>query len=284
MVPRGVKGKSTCVAGPVGLERSEEHGVVVLTIHRPPANALDNATVMALRRTLEELARRGNEVKGIVLTGHGDRFFSAGGDVKELEGLTVRGGIARVLAFHDVISLMERIDAPVVCAVNGYAVGGGAEFCLFSDYRVAVRSARFGLPEVNHGLLPAAKSIRQAVRVMGLREARKVLYGGAIMDAEEALRVGFVDDLVDDRVELMGKAISWAQSVGSKPRALTGALKRTMLHTAGYTDTEMKRMTVDDFRRYFGTPEVREQMRSVLQRWERPRRGNRKGEPPGGTE
>jgi len=270
LVPRGVKGKCAGVAGPGGLERSEECGVVVLTIHHPPANALDNATLMALRRTLKELARRGSEVKGIVLTGHGDRFFSAGGDVKELEGLTVRAGIARVLAFNDVIGLMERIDAPVVSAVNGYAVGGGAEFCLFSDYRVAVRSARFGLPEVNHGLLPTAKSIRQAVRVMGLREARRVLYGGAIMDAEEARRVGFVDDLVADREELMEKAVSWAKAVGSKPRALTGPLKRTMLHTAGSTDREMERMTVDDFRRYFGTPEVREQMRSVLGRWKRP--------------
>ncbi len=100
------------------------------------------------------------------------------------------------------------------------------------------------------------------------------------MDAEEALRVGFVDDLVDDREELMEKAVSWAHSVGSKPRALTGALKRTMLHTAGSTDTEMKRMTVDDFRRYFGAPEGREQMRSVLQRGGRPRGGNRKVAPP----
>jgi len=278
-----MKAKCTGVAGPGGLERSEEGGVVVLTIHRPPANALDNATVAALRRAFEELARRGDEVKGIILTGHGDRFFSAGGDVKELDGLTVRAGIARVRTFHKVISLMERVDAPVVCAVNGDAVGGGAEFCLFSDYRVAVRSARFGLPEVNHGLLPAAKSIRQAVRVMGLREARRVLYGGAIMDAEEARRVGFVDDLAADREELMEKAVSWVRAVGSKPRVLTGPLKRTIRDTAGSTDREMERMTVDDFRRYFGTPEVREQMRSVLQRWQRSRRENHEGKPRGGA-
>ncbi len=258
--------------------------VVRLTIHRPPANALDNATLAALRRELEELARRGDAVKGIVLTGHGDRFFSAGGDVKELEGLTVRGGIARVRLVHAVIGLIERIDTPVVCAVNGYAVGGGAEFCLFSDYRVAVRSARFGLPEVNHGLLPASTSIRQAVRVMGLREARRLLYGGDIIGAEEARRVGFVDDLVADRKELMEKAISWAQAVGSKPRTLTGPLKRTMLHTVSSTNRKMEQMTVDDFRRYFGTPEVREQRRSLLQRWQRLRRGNHDGEPPGGMQ
>ncbi|MBI5904629.1 MAG: enoyl-CoA hydratase/isomerase family protein [Deltaproteobacteria bacterium] len=247
--------------------------MVILTIRRPPANALDNATVMALRRAMEDLMRRGDDVKGIVLTGHGDRFFSAGGDVKELEGLTVRGGVARIRAFHAVIGLMERIEAPVVCAVNGYAVGGGAELCLFSDHRVAVRSARFGLPEVNHGLLPAAKSIRQAVRVLGLRDARRLLYGGDIIDAEEARRIGVVDDIVENREELMRKAIFWVRTVGSKPRALTGPLKWTMLHTAGSTDKELERMTVQDFRRYFGTPEVRERMRSVLGRWKRPRNG-----------
>lgn len=279
-----MKGKRPVDGGSAGLVRSEERGVVVLTIRRPPANALDNDTVIALRRAMEGIVRRKDRVKAVVLTGDGDRFFSAGGDVKELEGLTVQEGIVRIRSFHAILDAMERMEAPVVCAVNGDAVGGGAELCLFSDYRVAVRSARFGLPEVNHGLLPASKSIRQAVRVLGLREARRLLYGGNIIGAEEALRVGFVDDLAADRGELILKAMSWAESVGSKPRALTGPLKRTMLHTGVSSDGELLRMTIKDFRRYFRTPEVREQMRSVLQRWQRLRRGNHDGEPPGGTQ
>lgn len=277
-----MKGKRPVDSGSAGLVRSEERGVIVLTIRRPPANALDNGTVVALRRAMEEIVRRKDRVKAVVLTGDGNRFFSAGGDVKELEGLTVQEGIVRIRSFHAILDAMERMEAPVVCAVNGAAVGGGAELCLFSDYRVAVRSARFGLPEVNHGLLPASKSIRQAVRVLGLREARRLLYGGDIIGAEEALRVGFIDDLAADRDELMLKAMSWAESVGSKPRALTGPLKRTMLHTGVSSDGELLRMTIKDFRRYFRTPEVREQMRSVLQRWQRLRRGNHDGEPPGG--
>jgi Enoyl-CoA hydratase/carnithine racemase len=278
-----MKGKRPVDGGSAGLVRSEERGVVVLTIRRPPANALDNDTVIALRRAMEGIVRRKDRVKAVVLTGDGDRFFSAGGDVKELEGLTVQEGIVRIRSFHAILDAMERMEAPVVCAVNGDAVGGGAELCLFSDYRVAVRSARFGLPEVNHGLLPASKSIRQAVRVLGLREARRLLYGGNIIGAEEALRVGFVDDLAADRGELMLKAMSWAESVGSKPRALTGPLKRTMLHTGVSSDGELLRMTIKDFRRYFRTPEVREQMRSVLERWKSSRRKSHEGEPPGGT-
>lgn len=278
-----MKGKRPVDGGSAGLVRSEERGVIVLTIRRPPANALDNDTVVALRRAMEGIVRRKDRVKAVVLTGDGDRFFSAGGDVKELEGLTVQEGIVRIRSFHAILDAMERMEAPVVCAVNGDAVGGGAELCLFSDYRVAVRSARFGLPEVNHGLLPASKSIRQAVWVFGLREARRLLYGGNIIGAEEALRVGFVDDLAADRGELMLKAMSWAESVGSKPRALTGPLKRTMLHTGASSDEELLRMTIKDFRRYFRTPEVREQMRSVLQRWQSLRRKSHEGEPPGGT-
>lgn len=245
---------------------------MVLTIRRPPANALDIGMTMALRRAMEGILRNGDRVRAVVLTGDGDRFFSAGGDVKELEELAVREGISRIRSFHSILDAMERIQAPVVCAVNGDAVGGGAELCLFSDYRVAVRSARFGLPEVNHGLLPASKSIRQAVRVLGLREARRLLYGGLIVSAEEALRVGFVDELVADRKELLEKAMAWAEAVGSKPRALTGPLKRTMLHTAAASDEELVRMTVADFRRYFRDPEVREEMRSVLRRWQHGKR------------
>lgn len=258
--------------------------MVVLTIRRPPANALDNGTVVALRRAMEGIVRQKDRVKAVVLTGDGDRFFSAGGDVKEFDGGTAREGVARIRSFHAVLVAMERVEAPIVCAVNGAAVGGGAELCLFSDYRVAVRSARFGLPEVNHGLLPVSKSIRQVVRVLGLREARRLLYGGDIIGAEEALRVGFVDDLAADRGELMRKAISWAESVGSKPRVLTWPLKRTMLHTGASSDGELLRMAVSDFRRYFRSAEAREQMRSVLQRWQRPRGGNHEGESHGGTE
>jgi enoyl-CoA hydratase/carnithine racemase len=279
-----VRGKRPADGGSAGLVRSEERGVVVLTIRRPPANALDNGTLIALRRAMEGIVGRKDRVKAVVLTGDGDRFFSAGGDVKELERLTVKEGIGRIRSFHAILNAMERMEAPVVCAVNGDAVGGGAELCLFSEYRVAVRSARFGLPEVNHGLLPASKSIRQAVRVLGLREARRILYGGEIFGAEEALRVGFVDDLAGDHGELMSKAMSWAERVGSKPRALTGPLKRTMLHTGVSSDEDLLRMTIKDFRRYFATPEVRDQMRSVLQRWQNSRRGSHEGKYPAGTQ
>jgi enoyl-CoA hydratase/carnithine racemase len=283
LVPGIVKGKHPADGGSAGLVRSEERGVIVLTIRRPPANALDNGTVTALRHAMEAILRRRDRVKAVVLTGDGDRFFSAGGDVKELEELTVQEGIARIRSFHAILVAMERMEAPVVCAVNGDAVGGGAELCLFSDYRIAVRSARFGLPEVNHGLLPASKSIRQAVRVLGLRESRRLLYGGDIICSEEALRVGFVDDLAADRGEMMRKAMSWAESVGSKPRMLTGPLKQTMLHTGASSDGDLLRRTIKDFRRYFGTQEVREQMRSVLKRWERSRQGNREEKSPGET-
>lgn len=246
---------------------SETDGVVTLTLSRPPANALDKATIEALKAHFEALHKGGSEARCVTLTGSGTRFFSAGGDVKELDGMMEDEGIVRVRGFHAVLGLLERLEMPVVCAVNGDAVGGGTELCLYADYRVAVSRARFGLPEVNHGLLPASRSIHQAVRLLGLREARRLLLDGRLIEAEEAARIGLVDTVVQDEEELRREAARWAAEMVRKPRALLGALKRTMALTGWLTEEEQLQMTISDFSRYFRDDEVRGRRRELIDLW-----------------
>jgi enoyl-CoA hydratase/carnithine racemase len=247
----------------------EEEGIGTLTISHPPANAIDSATVEALRKRLEALAEGSDEVRGIILTGSGSRFFSAGGDVKELDGMTKADGMGRVSGFHSVLGMLERLEIPVACAVNGDAVGGGSELCLFADYRVAVSSARFGFPEINHGMLPAARSIQQAVRLLGMREARRLLLEGRLIDAEEAARIGLIDAVAQDGNELRRETFRWASGMAEKPRALLGPLKRTIALTGRLSDGEILQMTMDDFTRYFGDAEVRGLLRGLIDRWRR---------------
>lgn len=253
--------------------RTKTDGVTTLTISRPPANAFDSITIHTLKENLEELDKGGDGASCVILTGAGSRFFSAGGDVKELDGMTEADGIVRVRGFHATLGILERLEMPVVCAVNGDAVGGGAELCLFADYRVAVSYARFGLPEVNHGLLPAARSIQQAVRVLGLQEARRLLLEGRLIDAVEAKRIGLVDAVVCDEDELRRETVRWASEMAKKPRALLGPLKHTMTLTGRLSDHEMLRMTIGNFKRYFRDEEARGRMRELIERWRRP--GNR---------
>jgi enoyl-CoA hydratase/carnithine racemase len=252
--------------------RSEAGGVVTLTISRPPANAFDNVTINRLRSLLEEIDKQGCGVRSVIITGSGSRFFSAGGDVKELDGMTEKEGIARIRDFHAVLVLLERLEAPVACAVNGDAVGGGTEICLFADYRVGVANARFGLPEVNHGLLPAARSVQQAVRVLGLREARRLLFEGRLIGAEEAVRIGLIDGVARDGEELAWLIRRWADDMARKPRLLLGSLKRTMALAGRLTEEEQYEMMISDFRRYFSDEEVRGRMRELIDRWKRPQK------------
>ncbi len=252
--------------------RSEADGVVTLTLSNPPANALDDETIGLLRTLLSEIASRPTGIGCVVLTGAGSRFFSAGGDVKELSGMTPKAGIARVRAFLAMIEEMERLEMPVVCSVNGDAVGAGTELCLFADYRVGVAYARFGLPEVNHGLLPAARSVQQTVRVIGLREARRLLFEGRLIGAEEAARIGVIDAVARDGEELGRMVRRWADEMARKPRTLMGPLKRTMALTGQLSDEELLQMCISDFRRYFGDPEARGKLRELIDRWKRPDR------------
>lgn len=245
-------------------------GIVILTIDHPPANTLDNATIGLLTESFTMYCVPASDVRVVILTGEGTRFFSAGGDLKELDGMTCDVGVERIRAAHKLVCVMECLDVPIVCAVNGDAVGGGTELCLFADYRIAVKHARFGLPEVKHGLLPTAWSIQQAVRLLGLRETRRLLYGGELIGAEEAARIGLVDRVVEGNEALHREAREWAESIAGKPRELVGPIKRTMRLAGQLSDESVEEMTISDFRRYFGSEEAGRQLRAVLSRWKRP--------------
>jgi enoyl-CoA hydratase/carnithine racemase len=240
-------------------------GTLWLTLDNPPANALDNALIWRLEDRLDGVAEEPG-VRSVVLTGSGARFFCAGGDIRELETMTAEGGVERVRAFHRLLTLIEALPLPFVCAVNGDAVGGGTETCLFADYRVAVAGARFGLPEINHGLLPASKSIHRAVRVLGLPPARWLLYEGGLIGAEEAAGIGLVDEVVGGIEELHERAAAWAGEMGRKRRRLFAAIKAALGENPHLPGSEVEARSVENFLGYFGDPEIRADMARVLRR------------------
>jgi enoyl-CoA hydratase len=238
-----------------GLREEMKDGVLLLTLDRPPANALNNGLVAGLRAALD-MARGSADVRGVVLTGAGDRFFTAGGDIKESAGLTVDDVAERMRQFHGVLEALDRLDRPVAAAVNGATIGGGVELCLFADYTVSVASARFGFPEINHGVLPAAKGIREAGRVLGLQAARRLLYSGELFDAHTVQKLGLVDDVLDEG-RVVEPALEWVQDMAGKGAALFGGIKRALNLGAGASDRSLEEMTVDDVRGYFDSPEAR---------------------------
>jgi enoyl-CoA hydratase/carnithine racemase len=220
--------------------------LVQLTINRPPANALSGALIEALMFTLNRLAQQ-NSPPGVVLTGAGERFFSAGGDINEVADHAL--AISRMEDFHSLLCQLERYPRPIVCAVRGYAVGGAFEIILHSDYIVASPRSHFGFPEINHGLLPAAKGMRQTAVRLGHRAARSLLYSGALISAEDALTTGAIDEIAENDDVLAG-AIAKCRELSGKDSQLFSAIKRTLYQSPEMTDRELLEMTLDDLNGY----------------------------------
>lgn len=235
---------------------AEADGVVVVTLNHPPANALSDSLVTDLTAKLEILAE-GPDAPALVLTGAGERFFCAGGDMKEAVDFNADAMAGRMKSFHALLCALENYPRPLVCAVNGWCVGGGIEMALFADVVYASTTARFVFPEIKHGMLPAVKGIAQVREILGDRAARRLLLGGEPVDAFNAKAIGIVDQVVKQD-DLLSTALADARKAAAKPPAVFTALKRA-LHsgTASWPVEEQLRITVADARTVFIDPAAR---------------------------
>lgn len=230
-------------------------GVVVLTLDRPPANALDDGLIAELTLTLDDLGAL-DDAPAIVLTGGGERFFCAGGDIKQLDGGTAEQMAERMRLFHALLVAIERYPRPFVCAVDGWCVGGGVELTLFADAVYASTEARFGFPEIDHGLLPAVKGIARAARKLGGRAARDLLLTGEPIDATRAAEIGLIDEITE-RADLLAAAIGHAAAAAAKPPVLFSALKRALDRADGSSDDQLLAATVADAHAFYDDPRAR---------------------------
>ena len=181
-------------------------GVAKITINRPPLNVLNVETLMEMAMALEK-ARKDDDVKVVVITGAGDRAFSAGVDVRE----HFPDKIDRTLeSFHKVFHALVDLHKPTVAMVNGFALGGGCELAAACDMVVASENARFGQPEISVGAIPTVATVLLP-RLVGRRRAFELIFTGDVIGAEEAKQIGLVnkvvpsDKLADATNELMNK-------------------------------------------------------------------------------
>jgi enoyl-CoA hydratase len=169
--------------------------VARLTIERPETgNALRGEDLVALAAALRD-AQRDPEVRVIVVTGAGPRFFCSGSDIAELAGGLPDIGV-HLGKWHELVDRLEQSEKPVIAALNGLAVGGGLEIALACQGRIAADTARVGLPELKVGLFPAAGGVRRLTRLVGAARALRLVLGGEILAAERALALGIVDAVV----------------------------------------------------------------------------------------
>jgi 3-hydroxyacyl-CoA dehydrogenase len=198
----------TAITQSVDLDRRGR--VAVLTVNNPPVNALSQHVRQGLRDGLKQAAADGN-VAAIVITCAG-RTFIAGADITEF------GKPPKEPGLHEVLDLIEGSPKPVVAVIHGTALGGGLEVTLACHYRVGVKTARFGLPEVKLGILPGAGGTQRLPRVVGVPKALSMIVSGDPIGADEALKVGLIDEIVDG--DLTAEGVAFAEKVVAEKRPL----------------------------------------------------------------
>jgi enoyl-CoA hydratase len=188
-----------------------EGQIGIITINRPKAlNALNSAVLGELDKTLDAVDQEA--IRCLILTGAGEKSFVAGADIGEMSTLTKAEGEAFGKKGNDVFRKLETFPIPVIAAVNGFALGGGCEISMSCDIRICSENAVFGQPEVGLGITPGFGGTQRLARIVGTGKAKEMIYGARNIKAEEAYRIGLVNNVYPAE-ELMPAAKKLASTI-----------------------------------------------------------------------
>lgn len=247
----------------------EKNGrIATISINRPKAlNALNSETLKELDCVVDMIAED-EDVYAVILTGAGEKAFVAGADITEMKDMSVAEGRKFGMLGNKVFRKIDLLEKPIIAAVNGFALGGGCELSMACDIRIASTNAKFGQPEVGLGITPGFGGTQRLARIAGMAVAKELIFTGRIIKAEEALRVGLVNKVVEpDKV--MEEAISFANTIAAQaPIAVKyckAAINRGMqcdIETALMYESEV-------FGECFATEDQKEGMTAFVERREK---------------
>ena len=203
---------------------TKKGNIAYVTVNRPKVlNALNTPTWKDLRTAFEN-ARDDDAVRGVILTGAGKAFI-AGADIGELAQVTAFEAEQSSRFGQNVLDLIENLGKPVIAAVNGFALGGGCETALACSIRIAIDNAKFGQPEVKLGLIPGGGGTQRLPRLVGKGRALQLILSGDMIGAQEAYRIGLVNEIVPE-AELITRAEAILAKIASNaPIAVKFALE-----------------------------------------------------------
>lgn len=234
-------------------------GAAVLTLNSPKVNALSTAVLGRLHGlfTGEEL----RDVPAIVVTG-GERLFAAGAEISEFggpdEARTIGG------AFHRTLNAVAAHPGFVIAAVSGYALGGGCELAMACDYRIASTKAVFGQPEILLGIIPGGGGTQRLPRLVGPGRAKEMMITGRQVRADEALRIGLADEVVEPE-NLMTRALELAAAVAGGASQASRLVKRAVNEGIDTDIASGLALELELFEEVFRTEDSRTGVRSFLE-------------------
>ncbi len=194
------------------LRYEKKEQIALITIARPKVlNALNAATLLELSRAMQAV-HEDDDVRAAILTGDGEKSFVAGADINEFTALGAVAAEALARRGQAVLAQIETCGKPVIAAVNGFALGGGCELALACTFRIASEAARFGQPETKLGLIPGYGGTQRLPRLVGKGRALQIILTGDMIKADEALRIGLVNEVVT-AAELLPRAEAIARKI-----------------------------------------------------------------------
>jgi enoyl-CoA hydratase len=176
---------------------AESNGIYRITFNREKAlNALNGQTMKELFYLFSDFLPSQSSLKGVILTGSGEKAFVAGADIKEFLSIEAGKGGDMAQNGHNVFSLIENFHVPVLAAINGFALGGGCELAMACHLRIASENARFGQPEINLGIIPGYGGTQRLIQYIGKTKAMQLMLTGDLFSAEDALKWGLLNQVV----------------------------------------------------------------------------------------
>ncbi len=237
---------------------STEDGIGKVVIDNPPANALNSKVIQELDSVFSGLAAD-NSIRAIIFTGAGN-FFIAGADIREISKISSsKEGEALARHGHSMLGRIEQMDKPVIAAINGHCLGGGLELALTCHIRIAAERARFGLPEINLGIIPGFGGTQRLPRLVGPSRGIEMILTGDMISAQEARLIGLVSRVTPDQ-DLIREATGVAKKISSKGMVAVRSAMRSIRE--GYRVSLEEGLAIESV--YFGSICETEDMREGL--------------------
>ncbi|MFB4165864.1 enoyl-CoA hydratase-related protein [Alteribacillus sp. JSM 102045] len=195
----------------------------IITINRSDRlNCFDFETLIQLEEVLEEI-KLDQKTRALIITGSGEKAFSAGADLKERSTLSEKEIRRNVSKIRDVFTTIDNLPQPTIAAINGYALGGGLELALVCDFRYAVPQAQLGLTEVSWAIIPGAGGTQRLSRLIGPSRAKELIFTARRIDAAKALEIGLINEMVEPEELMKGAKELADEIIKNAPLAITQA-------------------------------------------------------------
>ncbi len=250
----------------IRFERDDKLGTIV--INRPERkNAIDVATMLELREVIRQIEAE-KEILALILTGSGEEAFISGGDLKYFQTLDdLYKGREMSILCGNLLDSIEGLDIPVIGAINGYAFGGGCEFSLACDYRIASKEAKFGFRQINMGIMSSWGGGKRLVRTVGKSKALMLMLTGDIISAEEAFNLRLVDKLVN-KSEVLPMAKDLGKRISKNAPLSIRYIKRLLNSCADMSSRDANLLETEMFSILWGSEDHNEAVEAFFEKRE----------------